>query len=134
MKFTKDTIRQLIAEEIENYLNEQSKGNPIDILRDLLKRGVVTGDQAEEFINRLEKARKDSPEEEFEPPTPLPPGEEREFPGSPAGIPGFEPDDDEEEQVPVAKTKIVPRSKVKVGDEIPRKSSVAATQLINPRN
>ena len=129
MKFTKDTIRQLIAEEIENYLNEQDDSDPIDILRRLLK-----GPGAKAYLDSLAKARKDSPEEEFEPPTPLPPGEEREFPGSPAGIPGFEPDDDEEEQVPVAKTKIVPRSKVKVGDEIPRKSSVAATQLINPRN
>ena len=31
MKFTKDTIRQLIAEEIENYLNEQDDSDPIDI-------------------------------------------------------------------------------------------------------
>tara|TARA_R100000234_G_scaffold24439_1_gene14101 strand:- start:1589 stop:1978 length:390 start_codon:yes stop_codon:yes gene_type:complete len=129
MKFTKDTIRQLIAEEIENYLNEQDDSDPIDILRRLMK-----GPEAKAYLDKLAQARKDSPEEEFEPPTPLPPAKEREFSGSPAGIPGFEPDDDEEEQVPVAKTKIVPRSKVEVGDEIPRKSSVAATQLINPRN
>ena len=127
MKITKDTIRQLIAEEIENYLNEQDdneglRASPEKIKRALAKLVAMGGD--EDLGDTY---------------TPLPAGPEKEFPGSPEDIPGavgFErmDDDDEEEQGRVAKTKIVPRSKVKVGDEIPRKSSVAATQLINPRN
>ena len=127
MKITKDTIRQLIAEEIENYLNEQVRDEPYratrkEIERALAKLVAMGGD--EDLGDTY---------------TPLPAGPEKEFPGSPEDIPGavgFErmDDDDEEEQGRVAKTKIVPRSKVEVGDEIPRKSSVAATQLINPRN
>ena len=127
MKFTKDTIRQLIAEEIENYLNEQGDDEPYraprkKIERELAKLIAMAGD--EDLGDTY---------------TPLPAGPEKEFPGSPEDIPGaigFKPmdDDDEEEQVRVDKTEIVPRSKVEVGDEIPRKSSVAATQLINPSN
>ena len=142
MKFTKDTIRQLIAEEIENYLNEQSKGNPIDILRDLLKRGKVKGDQAEEFINRLEKARKENPEEEFEEPEPLPPGEEKQYPAAaPDAVlgpppPGFQLDTDEAPASGVGPTgtRIDPRLQVDIGEPPKDPDAPARTQLRVPRN
>jgi hypothetical protein len=126
MKFTKDTIRRLIAEEIENYLNEQGEDDPIAILRRLMK-----GPEAESYLDKLAKAREENPEEEFEPPTPLPPGEEREFPGSPAGIPGFQPDDDEGAQSRVAPTQEVPYLKRTPIGRRPRKSP--ATRIINKK-
>jgi len=126
MKLTKDTMRQLIAEEIENYLNEQEENDPMNILRKFMK-----GPESKAYLDNLAKAREDNPEEEFEPPTPLPPGDEREFPGSPAGIPGFEPDDDAEEEVSLAPTQKVPHlARTPIGRK-PRKSP--ETRVINKK-
>ena len=155
MKFTKDTIRQLIAEEIENYLNEQSKGNPIDILRDLLNLGVVKGDQAKDFINRLEKEREENPEEEFEEPEPLPPGEEKQYPAAdPDAVlgpppPGFELDADEapaprpssapasgggKDVGPTGTTRVPRLADTEIGKEPAKPGDPARTQLRVPRN
>jgi hypothetical protein len=102
MKLTKGDLRQIIVEEIENYLNEQDD-DPMDIIRKHL-----TDAEAEEWVAKMEKMRQEFPEEEFEAPTPLPPGEEEELRGSPEGIPGFEPDVDEDEPTGPAGTEIVP--------------------------
>ena len=125
MKFTKGALAHIIAEEIENYLNEQGENDPIAILRRHMK-----GSEAEAYLDRLAKAREENPEEEFEPPAPLPPGKEREFPGSPAGIPGFQPDDDEG-KVPLAPTKEVPHLKRTPIGRKPRKSP--QTRFINKK-
>ena len=110
MKFTKETLTRIIAEEIENYLNEQDnddglRASPEKIKRALAKLVAMGGD--EDLGDTY---------------TPLPAGPEKEFPGSPEDIPGaigFErmDDDDEGEQRRVAKTKIVPgMADVKIGD------------------
>ncbi len=110
MKFTKDTLKQLIAEEIENYLNEQARGEPYraprkDIDRALAKLVAMGGD--EDLGDTY---------------TPLPAGPEKEFPGTPEGIPGFEPDDDDDAEAPLAPTQEVPHlAKTPIGRK-PRKS------------
>jgi hypothetical protein len=119
MKFTKDTIRQLIAEEIENYLNEQGDDEPYraprkDIERALAKLVAMGGD--EDLGDTY---------------TPLPAGPEKEFPGTPAGIPGFEPDDDDDEEASLAPTQEVPHlARTPIGRK-PRKSP--ETRVINKK-
>ena len=110
MNFTKDTLRQLIAEEIENYLSEQGEGEPYraspeEMKRKLAKLVALGGD--EDLGDTY---------------TPLPAGPEKEFSGSPEGIPGFEPDDDDEGEVPLAPTEIKPHlARTPIGKK-PRKS------------
>ena len=148
MKFTKDTIRQLIAEEIENYLNEQDDSDPIDILRRLMK-----GPEAKAYLDKLEKAREENPEEEFEEPEPFPPGEEKQYPAADPdavlGPPGFELDADEApaprpssapasgggKDVGPTGTQVVRRlADTEIGKKPAKPGDPARTQLRVPRN
>ena len=110
MKFTEEALRQIIAEEIEVYLNEQDddepyRASPEEMKRKLAKLVALGGD-------------KDLGDTY----TPLPAGPEKEFPGSPEGIPGFVPDDDDDEVAPVAPTEIKPElARTPIGRK-PRKS------------
>ena len=104
MKFTKDTIRQLIAEEIENYLNERSDED--DPMRALYPREEVMANLAklEAYIKDVEdqlRKRRIDPD------------------GPTVGPTG---------------TQIVePLADTPVGEK-PRRSDVAATRLLDPRN
>jgi hypothetical protein len=123
MKFTKETLTRIIAEEIENYLNEQDddkglRASPEKIKRALAKLVAMGGD--EDLGDTY---------------TPLPAGPEKEFPGSPEDIPGsigFERmDDDEDEATPVAPTEIKPElARTPIGRK-PRKSPM--TRFINKK-
>jgi len=114
MKFTKETLMRMIAEEIENYLNEQGddealRASPEKIKRALAKLVAMGGD--EDLGDTY---------------TPLPAGPEKEFPGSPEDIPGAigfkRMDDDDEGEVPLAPTEIEPDlARTPVGFK-PRKS------------
>jgi CO dehydrogenase/acetyl-CoA synthase beta subunit len=144
MKFTKDTIRQLIAEEIENYLNEQDDSDPIDILRRLMK-----GPEAKAYLDKLEKAREENPEEEFEEPEPLPPGEEKQYPAAdPDAVlgpppPGFQLDADEAPAPssapasgvgPTGTTVVKNLADTEIGKKPAKPGDPARTQLRVPRN
>ena len=122
MKFTKENLKQLIAEEIENYLNEQGndealRASPEKIKRALAKLVAMGGD--EDLGDTY---------------TPLPAAPEKEFPGSPEGIPGFQRDDDDEERVGVAPTEEVPRLQVGIGEKPLPPDAPARTQRIKSRN
>ena len=110
MKFTEDTLRSLIAEEVENYLNEQGRGEPYRAPRKEIERALakLTSMAGDEDLGDTY--------------TPLPAGPEKEFPGTPEGIPGFEPDDDYDEDTRVAPTQEVPHlARTPIGRK-PRKS------------
>jgi hypothetical protein len=104
MKFTQETLRQLISEEIDSYLNEMSDED--DPIRALYPREKVMANLAkleayiEDLEDQLRKAGKDP-----DGPTIGPTG-----------------------------TQIVePLADTPVGEK-PRRSSVAATRLLDPRN
>jgi len=104
MKFTQNTLRELIAEEIENYLNEQA--NDDDPLRAIATREEVMAKLAKlyAYIDDLEDQLVKR---------------------------GVDPDGP---TVGPSGTQIVdPLADTPVGEK-PRRSSVAATRLINPRN
>ena len=59
MNFTKDTLRQLIAEEIQNYLSEQGEEEPYRASPEEMKRKLSRvlisqyGGQGEKAVNEL---------------------------------------------------------------------------------
>tara|TARA_R100000664_G_scaffold20831_1_gene30070 strand:+ start:1239 stop:1598 length:360 start_codon:yes stop_codon:yes gene_type:complete len=119
MKFTKDTMRQLIAEEIENYLNEQGDDEPLRASPEKIKRALA----------KLVAMGGD--EDLGDTYTPLPAGPEKEFPGTPKGIPGFEPDDDDDAEAPLTPTQEVPYlARTPIGRK-PRRSP--ETRIINKK-
>ena len=105
MKFTQDTLRQLIAEEIESYLSEgwNDEEDPISALyprKKVMAHLAKLEAYIEDLEDQLRKAGKDP-----DGPTIGPSG-----------------------------TQIVePLADTPVGEK-PRRSSVAATRLIDPRN
>ena len=104
MKFTQETLRQLISEEVDNYLNEISDEE--DPMRAIASREDVMATLAklEAFIEDAEEQLRMRGKDPFEPTI------------GPSG------------------TQIVePLADTPVGEK-PRRSSVAATRLINPRN
>ena len=103
MNFTHESLRQIIAEEIEAYLNEQDDDDP---MRAIASREDVMATLAklEAFIEDAEEQLRMRGKDPFEPTI------------GPSG------------------TQIVePLADTPVGEK-PRRSSVAATRLINPRN
>ena len=104
MKFTKDTIRQLIAEEIENYLNEMRDED--DPIRALYPREKVMANLAklEAYIEDLEDQLRKR---------------------------GIDPDGP---TIGPTGTQIVEPLAVTPVGEKPRRSSVAATRLLDPKN
>tara|TARA_R110002072_G_C7856552_1_gene526098 strand:- start:64 stop:480 length:417 start_codon:yes stop_codon:yes gene_type:complete len=118
MKFTKDTIRHLIAEEIQNYLNEQSEQGDwaMQTLRKYFKD--------EETFKAFQDLRKKYPEEELKDPKPLPPGKEKQYPAAdPDAVlgpapPGFQLDTDDTPAGAdgVEPTEIVPALQVGIGE------------------
>ena len=104
MKFTQETLRQLISEEIDNYLNEMSDED--DPMRALYPREKVMANLAklEAYIEDLEDQLRKR---------------------------GIDPD---EPTVGPTGTQIVePLATTPVGEK-PRRSNVAATRLLDPRN
>ena len=104
MKFTEDTLRQIISEEIEAYLNEQDAD--ADPMRAIASREDVMARlaQLEAFIEDAEEQLRMRGKDPFGPTI------------GPSG------------------TQIVePLADTPVGQK-PKRSSVAATRLINPRN
>ena len=103
MNFTHESLRQIIAEEIEAYLNEQDDDDPMRAIasrEDVMARLA----QLEAFIEDAEEQLRMRGKDPFEPTI------------GPSG------------------TQIVePLADTPVGEK-PRRSSVAATRLINPRN
>tara|TARA_R100000234_G_scaffold88049_1_gene56548 strand:+ start:1031 stop:1342 length:312 start_codon:yes stop_codon:yes gene_type:complete len=103
MKFTQETLHQLISEEIENYLNEQGDDDP---MRALYPREKVMANLAklEAYIEDLEDQLQKR---------------------------GIDPDGP---TVGPTGTQIVePLATTPVGEK-PRRSNVAATRLLDPRN
>ena len=104
MKFTQDTLRQIISEEIDRYLNEMSDDD--DPIRALYPREKVMANLAklEAYIEDLEDQLRKR---------------------------GIDPDGP---TIGPTGTQIVePLATTPVGEK-PRRSSVAATRLLDPRN
>jgi len=112
MKFTKESLHQLIAEEIENYLNEQSEQG--DRAMNILRKYFTD----EKTFKAFQDLRKKYPEEELRDPAPLPPGEEEQYPAADPDavlgppLPGFNLDiDDDEAEPSLAPTQEIPHLK-----------------------
>ena len=104
MKFTQETLRQIISEEIDRYLNEMSDDD--DPIRALYPREKVIANLAklEAYIEDLEDQLRKR---------------------------GIDPDGP---TIGPTGTQIVePLATTPVGEK-PRRSSVAATRLLDPRN
>ncbi len=103
MKFTEETLKKIIAEEIESYLNEQDDDDPM--------RAIATREEVMAKLAQLEAFIEDA-EEQL-----------RMRGKDPYGV-----------SIGPRGTQIVePLADTPVGEK-PRRSSVAATRLINPRN
>ena len=103
MKFTEETLKEIIAEEIESYLNEQDDDDPM--------RAIATREEVMARLAQLEAFIEDA-EEQL-----------RMRGKDPYGV-----------SIGPRGTQIIePLADTPVGQK-PKRSSVAATRLINPRN
>ena len=103
MKFTEETLKEIIAEEIESYLNEQDDDDPM--------RAIATREEVMAKLAQLEAFIEDA-EEQL-----------RMRGKDPYGV-----------SIGPRGTQIIePLADTPVGQK-PKRSSVAATRLINPRN
>ena len=103
MKFTEETLKKMIAEEIESYLNEQDDDDPM--------RAIATREEVMAKLAQLEAFIEDA-EEQL-----------RMRGKDPYGV-----------SIGPRGTQIIePLADTPVGQK-PKRSSVAATRLINPRN
>ena len=103
MKFTEETLKKIIAEEIESYLNEQDDDDPM--------RAIATREEVMAKLAQLEAFIEDA-EEQL-----------RMRGKDPYGV-----------SIGPRGTQIIePLADTPVGQK-PKRSSVAATRLINPRN
>jgi hypothetical protein len=103
MKFTEETLKKIIAEEIESYLDEQDDDDPM--------RAIATREEVMAKLAQLEAFIEDA-EEQL-----------RMRGKDPYGV-----------SIGPRGTQIIePLADTPVGQK-PKRSSVAATRLINPRN